>query len=283
MSTYLQFKTVNAPLLFSDSRHSSALWDALKKRFPKTYAAVLMPEGGHLLVADDHAEVASFRLQVILRSLFPRVVWESPLPPIRKIGTARTLCTLRALLHTPVKAGRCSHPCEWQWSTSLDLIGAIEHPWMTPQSLERGLGTHRANFPDQLFNYLSAREHQAFVPALDLNRNPSPSRSAVLAAVALAQRKTPFEVLEDPEARASFMSLVDPQSQQRPLRSIPRTSRAAILCLHTPKLAAISPHRAAYSALSRDTGKSGRALLSQASTIAGVASSKSGWTMQSVS
>ena len=53
MSTYLNFQN-DAPLLLSDTQNCVRLWNLLRRRFPKAYAAVVLPDGGHLLVPDDH-------------------------------------------------------------------------------------------------------------------------------------------------------------------------------------------------------------------------------------
>ena len=285
MSTYLQFRTSNAPLLLSDTQNCVRLWNLLRRRFPKAYAAVVLPDGGHLLVPDDHKEIAQYRLQLVLRFLFPSVTWMSPLPPLSRIGSARTLSTLRHILHQPVVTGRCADPCSWTWSSSLDLIGAIGSPWMTPQSIESDLGSPRPQFRDQLFNYLKVSDKDAFEP---LTRLSSAQRSQkflaedVLAAMALSARKTPFQILkEDPKARALQVwphSGVGPTELQHRALLTPSEKR----CLLTPALRRISPFAAAYSALSSDTGNSGRTLRSHASTTAGVASSKRGWTMDRV-
>lgn len=234
---------------------------------------------------DSSTEVAQFRLQIALRSLFPSVLWKSPLPPLARIGSARTLSTLRQILHQPVIHGFCENPCSWNWSSSLDLIGASRSPWMTLASIERSLGSSRPHFRRQFFNYLAVAESRSFKPHplttadRKLLRH---SAAGVLAAIALSRRQTPFEALHSHSLAEILRSW--PRSNV-PDSELPQSivlDPAEKRCLITPELVELSPLQAAYSALSSDTGKSGRALRSQASTTAGVASSKSGWMMESV-
>ena len=285
MSTYLQFQASNAPLLFTDAQNCAALWKRLRQRFPKAYAAVLLPDGGHLLVPDDHKEIAHYRLQIALRFLFPSVIWKSPLPPLTRIGAARTLSTLRHILHQPVVNGFCETPCSWNWSSSLDLIGAIGSPWMTTESIETHLDSPRHNFRNQLFNYLKVKDNVSFEP------EPPPAfdwksqrffAAEVLAAMALSARKTPFQILKNDRLSKALQlwpksGVVAKETQRQNL-----LNHSERRCLITPALRTISPLMAAHSALSIETGNSGRVLLSQASTTAGVASSKRGWTMDRV-
>lgn len=285
MSTYLQFQTSNAPLLLADDHNCARLWALLKKRFPRAYAAVLLPEGGHILVPDAHTEVAQFRLQITLRSLFPSVTWRAPLPPLARIGSARTLSTLRHILHKPVNQGLCRTPCHWQWSSSLDMIGAIEGPWMTVTSIEKSLGRPRMKFREQFFNYLAVEDYRDFEPTQSHPHTLKKRRYSaqeILASVALSTRMTPFEVLQKDSEKQALSGILNGTIRGAELHECEELSAAAKYCLFTPEILSLSPIAAAQSALSRDTGKSGRALRSQASTTAGVASSNSGWTMESV-
>ena len=285
MSTYLQFQTSNAPLLLSNAQNCAALWKRLRKRFPKAYAAVLLPNGGHLLVPDDHKEIAHYRLQIALRFLFPSVIWRSPLPPLSRIGAARTLSTLRHILHQPIVNGFCETPCSWNWSSSLDLIGAVSVPWMTCESIETQLDSPRNDFRNQLFNYLKVRDDVSFDPESPPEfdwKSRQFFAAEVLAAMALSARKTPFQILRDERKWRALQLLPESGIVAEELQRQVLLTSSEKRCLFTPELRTISPLDAAQSALSSETGNSGRALRSQASTTAGVASSKRGWTMDRV-
>ena len=285
MSTHLHFETSNAPLLFTDSRNCSRIWRLLYQRFPEAYAAVLLPDSGHLLVPESCTEVAQYRLQIALRSAFPGVIWKSPLPPLPRIGSARTLSSLRQILHQPVRQGLCEDPCSWTWSSSLDLIGAIHCPWMTPESIARRLGPRREKFREQLFNYLSVSNARSFNPPEPsplTGKKPPHTAAEILAALALSRRQTPFETLQTHPMAAQLWSHHLSRVTEASFEFRLSLSPAEQLCLSTPILAAECRVDAAYSALSSDTGNSGRALRSHASTTAGVASSNRGWMMERV-
>lgn len=139
----------------------SHLWSVLRKAFPEALAVLILPDQGHLLLPESHIETARSRLLVTLRTRAPWTEW-APLQPARKTpGRARTLCALRQIALLPEKQGYCDNPLGWKWSTYLDLMGAVENPWIDTHRLQGHLGHHERFFKKRLHDYVAAGQTES--------------------------------------------------------------------------------------------------------------------------
>lgn len=147
--------SVGRPLV--DAREKVWLWRALRKRWPVAFAACLMPDHLHLLMATDqperdHASLA--RLLGAFSRCVTRAGWVVARPePVRSPDHARR--TVRYIHLNPCRAKLADDPLAWPWSTHRGVIGAELDPWVTAERLARALGSPVTGFASKLHAFVS--------------------------------------------------------------------------------------------------------------------------------
>jgi hypothetical protein len=191
------------------------LWSVLRRAFPEALAVLLLPNQGHLLLPGGHTETARNRLLVTLRTRAPWTEWASIQPPRNTPGRARTLCALRQIALLPEKQGYCDNPLAWKWSSYLDLMGAVENPWIDTNRLQIHLGSHEKDFKKRLHDYVAAgqKEDLAYLIQNAPRRWPPPEQLPGATAPPLSPAKT-RRFLRTPENQAvRFLSRPQPKTE----------------------------------------------------------------------
>ncbi len=122
-----------------------ALWRRLRVAFPDALGAVLMPNHLHLILPGS-GNSAPWRLRWAAEGALPGA-WQACPPAVPIPDEKHLLRQLRYVALNPCRAGLCSDPLAWEWSTHLDSLGFVFEPWV-PWSRIKGLagsqgGWHR--------------------------------------------------------------------------------------------------------------------------------------------
>lgn len=146
------------------------MWHALRRNWPEAYAACLMPDHLHLLIAARDAR-AEHQSLVHLLGAFSRAItpasWHVAAPePVRTAEHARR--TVRYILLNPCRARLADDPLAWPWSTHRGVAGAELDPWVSAERLARALGRSPAGFARQLHAFVSGD------PSVSPNGSPFP-------------------------------------------------------------------------------------------------------------
>lgn len=115
------------------------LWAILKKHFPISYAAVIMPDHAHWICATPIQN-----LYPLHRSLIPiQRKWAFKFESIQNPEAVRNhkhlLRQIRYVHLNPCRDGLCKDPLEWEWSTHWDILGLIKDPWVPSKTLFKTL------------------------------------------------------------------------------------------------------------------------------------------------
>ena len=287
MSIYLPLRPLFPKTLFDTPAHREKLFRTLRKHFPRAIVCVVLPKEAHLIVDESDIGTTHNKLLKSLHKSFPWVQWDTTLRPRSFEQASRELVAIRALLLLPCKRGLSKSPFQWNWSTALDLFGARTDPWTPMEFIENRYGENRSHFGQKLHDYIMSdeslephqREELCVAPPMYFALHPL---SRILAATALAHRLSPHQVLQESDPKTDFLRLAHYQGHRHILSDCKAPSTAAKKCIGDERLVKMGQQKAAAYALSKLTGKSGRTLFSHASTIEGVASSKSGCTIHKV-
>jgi hypothetical protein len=119
----------------------------LRKTFPKTFAASLMPDHIHLLVEPEEKTIPMQGLAAKLRSCLPPADWE-PITEPQPVANTKHLRRLARYIHlNPCRDQLARDPLSWEWSTHLDYMNLVAFPWQGIEQGRKHLGfTTAANF-----------------------------------------------------------------------------------------------------------------------------------------
>ncbi|MCC7441083.1 MAG: hypothetical protein IT285_05600 [Bdellovibrionales bacterium] len=134
-----------------------AVWARLKRSFPGAPACVLMPDHAHLLAEGDPGQLRR-RWARALSSAVRDASWRwEPFPLPAPIPNAQHLARQLRYLHlNPCRAGLCSDPLEWEWSTHRDWMGCVDPSWPEVERWGRILGWWGTGGPERMHRYVSS-------------------------------------------------------------------------------------------------------------------------------
>ena len=193
------------------------LWAALRRGFPATFAAVLMPDHLHVVAACDTEADARERLRAILSgarrlSHGSWLRWE-PVPEPSEVPDARHLRRqLRYVALNPCRSRLAQDPLEWLWSTHRDVVGATVDPWVTSSKLGAALEEPNSGFAPRWHAYVSADPSVA-VPGTPFPVAAQPTPIAcvpltrIIRAVAAAHRVPAEKLACRGAARSTFLAM----------------------------------------------------------------------------
>ncbi len=135
------------------------LWAALRRRFPESVAAVLMPDHVHLIIEAADRNEARRRLAQCLAAFARQAglgrIWQRVPDPVR-IRDANHLARQVRYVHlNPCRAGLVDDPLCWPWSTHRGAVGLELDPWVSPARLAALLRRREADFPRWFHSYVS--------------------------------------------------------------------------------------------------------------------------------
>lgn len=265
------------------------LWRRLRHTFPRTAAAVLMPNHLHVLAATSSPSRDRLRLASLLGAMarsappladvrFDRV----PAPELVE-GSEKLVRMVRYIALNPCRARLADDPLAWPWSTHRDVVGAIADPWVTRSGLARALGRSPEGVTRWIHRYVSSD------PSVSVRGTPLPAApdratlptlplGAAITAAAAATRSTEARARLRTPTRELFLGLAQhsgwrdvvllaqatgmtPRGVRRSLRRNAALSddllddalRAGSLCLGDPRLRVIDVGHVAPAGLSQAT------------------------------
>jgi putative transposase len=145
---------------FQDRAHCADFWTKLRRRFPRTLGAVLMPDHLHLIVECGEPGEVLRRLRIettaFNRARFlGKSLWD-PLSAAQSIPNGQHLLRQIRYVHlNPCRAGLATDPLEWEWSTHRDAVGAVSESWIDLPALHRLSKTNFKTFADVFHQYVS--------------------------------------------------------------------------------------------------------------------------------
>jgi REP element-mobilizing transposase RayT len=159
---------------FLRRRACTEAWQILREAFPsRVAAAVLMPNHLHCIAAPADPEEAQARLRRIFAQVrwgaFERVPDSVPVPDSHHL-----LRQVRYVLLNPCRAGLCSDPLAWEWSTYRDLLGWVAEPWTRLSDLQRWVGRSHCSTLEAFHRYVSSD------PSAHVQGTPFPRAEVIL-------------------------------------------------------------------------------------------------------
>lgn len=139
LAFHLVFRTCWPTQPWKERDRCLDVWRYARDAFPQVYATALLPDHLHLVVparpmaSPDWGQVELWTRMRLLRKrlvLLDEQLRVEPVPmpePIQDAG--KLLRQVRYVHLNPCREGLCRDPLEWEWSTHLDLLGAIVDPW----------------------------------------------------------------------------------------------------------------------------------------------------------
>jgi REP element-mobilizing transposase RayT len=195
----------------------AAVWSALRRQFPDTFAAVLMPDHLHVIATCVTREDARDRMRALLSGARRHrhgawLRWE-PVPEPSEVPDAKHLRRqIRYVALNPCRSKLAQDPLQWLWSTHRDVVGAAVDPWVTSSGLAAALNEPSACFASRWHAYVSADPSVAVagtpfpIPAL-----PTPIATVPLNRIfraAAAAHRVPLERLaRRGPARSTFLAM----------------------------------------------------------------------------
>ena len=131
----------------ADPECARRTWAAMRRRWPRVFAACLMGNHLHVLVPYASGDEADW----LLRSLRRMPHWTAPDVEASHVrGRLKLMRNVRYIALNPCRTPLCADPLEWLWSTHREAFGAAAEPWLDEDVVEL-FGS-----PDGLHRYVSA-------------------------------------------------------------------------------------------------------------------------------
>jgi hypothetical protein len=148
----------HAQVPLADPAAAWRMWLALRRAFPRVWAACLVPNGVHLVADVSEVVAARHRLARVLawhsRRTGQKRVW-TPVPYPETISVRRQLLRhVREVHLRPCRAGLTPDPLSWPWSTHRGLMSAELEPWVSAALLDE-IGWKAPDFALHLHEYTS--------------------------------------------------------------------------------------------------------------------------------
>lgn len=226
-------RTVRPHAPLCEPEHAGWLWEQLRECFPRSLAAVLMPNHPHVLAHVEDPEGDRVRLARVLGHFARRVgvrrgLFE-PVPPFQVVeGRDKLWRMCRYLALNPCRADLCDDPLRWLWGTSRDVVGASTDPWVSAMDLACELNRCPDRLATDFHRYVSSDPAVAVcgtpcpVPASP-QRLPIVGLHRIVLAAAAATRSPTSAIMHPSPTRRLFVQLARHQGWRD-------TSALAALC-----------------------------------------------------
>jgi REP element-mobilizing transposase RayT len=146
-------------LAFRSRLEYQAMWSSLREGFVAPLACVLMPDHLHLAIeaVDLGVAVRSLRdrVQALARRFRRGALWEELKEPEAIPNAQHLLRTIRYIHLNPCRRGLVRDPLEWEWSTHLDVLGAVAPAWVDLRRIEGLMRFGRTPWRERFHAYVS--------------------------------------------------------------------------------------------------------------------------------
>ncbi len=157
-------------------------WLALRRTFPRVWAACLTPAAIELLLESESPTRATRAKRALARQLAwaarrsgLREQWHHVYDPYEVAVRSQLVRNMREVHLLPCDKLQVADPLSWPWSTYRGLIGAELDPWVDPAAVSAEFRWPRDGFTQRLHAYTSTDERRTGTPL------PGPAKPSAVA------------------------------------------------------------------------------------------------------